>query len=389
MIILLLFLSLSTFASAQTQVDRVMESIRKNNKTIQAERQFWQTQNLAAKTGNTPADPSVTFENLWGTPEGAGVQKDFSISQQFDFPSSYAYRNRVSNTRIEQNSFLQRASEQDVLLEANKLCLEIIYQNKKRLELERRASISGSLHNAVKRKLDLGDATILDYNRIKVQHISIQNDLLLQKGKLEELKSRLTELNGGQEISLADTIYPAVSPVPEFEVLDSIIEASSPVVKLFEKEIEVQQSRLNLQKALVLPKFETGYRSQSILGQSYRGFRIGISIPLWENKNRVKAQNQALTHSASRLEEHRVEHRYKNKELYERYTSLKQALQESQDLLSNLTTVQMLNKALELGQISSINYSIELSQYYSLRDRILELEKEYNVVIAELYKSRL
>ena len=132
LIVMIFLVSLSTLASAQTQVDGVMESIRKNNKTLQAGSQFWRTQNIVAKTGNTPANPNVMFENLWGTPEGAGVQKDFSISQQFDFPTSYANRSRVANARIEQNAFLQRASAQDVLLDAKKLCLEIIYQNKKR-----------------------------------------------------------------------------------------------------------------------------------------------------------------------------------------------------------------------------------------------------------------
>ncbi len=375
--------------SAQSQVDAVLESIKANNKTIAAGKQYLQAQNTLAKTGNTPKDPTVEYDILYGIPVGAGNQKDFSVTQQLDFPTAYSYRGKMANNRIEQNAFIRRVAEQDILLEAKKLCLEIIYQNKKQNELQNRARISEQLYNDVKKKFDLGDATILEFNRIKVQLVSIQNDLLLDKGKLAGLQSHLTELNGGQYIAIMDTIYPIAQTVPEFEIIDSLIEANDPLVKSYEKDKEVNEQRLALEKALALPKLETGYHSQSILGQSYRGIHMGISIPIWENRNKVKAQNQALNYSSLRLEEHRVEHLYENKEIHERYSSFKQAMEDTKGFLDNLNTVEMLNKALSFGQISSIEYAIELSQYYGLRDRLLELEKEYHVSVAELYKFQL
>lgn len=389
LIITTILFCFSLIASAQSQTDAVLESIRKNNKTIQAGIRYWRSQNTFAKTGNTPRDPVVEYDHLYGSPAGAGTQKDFSVTQQLDFPTAYGYRSKIANSKIEQNAYLQKNAEQEVLLEAKKVCIELVYQNKRQAELERRTAISHKLFADIKKKFDLQDATILDFNKIKVQLATVNSDLILQKGKIAEHKYHLTELNGGLEVSFIDTIYPIALPLPGFEELDSLIEANDPIVQSYEKDIEVNHRQLSLAKALTLPKIETGYHSQSILGQSYKGFHLGVSIPLWENKNKVRAQSQALEYSSLRMLEHRIEHRYTNKETYDRHISVKQALSETQNILDNLNTVSMLNKALKLGQITSIEYANELSLYYSLQDRLLELEKAYNLTIADLLKYKL
>ena len=389
LIITTIILCFSLQTLGQSQADVVLESIRRNNKTIQAGKLYYTAQNTIAKTGNTPANPFVEYDHLYGTPAGAGTQKDFSVTQQLDFPTAYGYRFKVANSRIEQNAFLQKSAEQEVLLEAKKICIELVYQNKKQVAFERRFAINQKLYTDIKKKFDLQDATVLDLNKIKVQLATVKSDLILQKGKVTELKTRLTELNGGLELAITDTLYPETLPVPLFEELDSLIEANDPIIRSYEKDIEVNQQQLNLVKSLTLPKIETGYHSQSILGQNYKGFHLGVSIPLWENKNKVKSQSQSLDYSSLRLQEQRIEHRYANKGIYNRYEAVKQAFSETQSILDNLNTVPMLDKALRLGQITSIEYGNELGLYYSLQERLLELEKDYNLTIAELQKYML
>ena len=389
LIITTIILCFSLQTLGQSQADVVLESIRRNNKTIQAGKLYYTAQNTIAKTGNTPANPFVEYDHLYGTPAGAGTQKDFSVTQQLDFPTAYGYRFKVANSRIEQNAFLQKSAEQEVLLEAKKICIELVYQNKKEVAFERRFAINQKLYTDIKKKFDLQDATVLDLNKIKVQLATVKSDLILQRGKVTELKTRLTELNGGLELAITDTIYPETLPVPLFEELDSLIEANDPIIRSYEKDIEVNQQQLNLVKSLTLPKIETGYHSQSILGQNYKGFHLGVSIPLWENKNKVKSQSQSLDYSSLRLQEQRIEHRYANKGIYNRYEAVKQAFSETQSILDNLNTVPMLDKALRLGQITSIEYGNELGLYYSLQERLLELEKDYNLTIAELQKYML
>ena len=386
LITLLLPIGLAGFAQS---IDEALESVKKNNKTIQSGRQYQLSQNTLAKTGNTPQNPVVEYDHLFGSPAGAGTQKDFTITQQFDFPSVYGNRAKLAEAKIEQNSYLQKNAEQEVLLEAKKLLIELVYENKRQDELEKRLVVSQRLFSDTKKRFDLQDATILNYNKIKVQLATAQSDIVLQRGKLAQIRDELTNLNGGVEIRLTDTIYPPIIPVPSFEELDSLIEANDPIVKSFEKNIDVNKQQLGVVRSLTLPKFETGYHSQSILGQSYRGFHLGISIPLWENRNKVKAQSQALDYSSLRMVEHRIEHSFSNRAVYDRHVSIKASLSELQEILGGLNTLPMLTKALSLGQITSIDYANGLISYYSLTDRLLELEKEYHLTVAELYKFRL
>ena len=386
LITLLLPVGLAGFAQS---IDEALETVKKNNKTIRAGRQYQLSQNTLAKTGNTPQNPVVEYDHLFGSPAGAGTQKDFTITQQFDFPSVYGNRSKLAKAKIEQNSYLQKNAEQEVLLEAKKLLIELVYENKRQDELEKRLAVSQRLFTDTKKRFDLQDATILNYNKIKVQLATAQSDLVLQKGKIAQLTDQLINLNGGVDIRITDTIYPPIVPVPAFEELDSLIEGNDPVVKSFEKDIDVNKQQLGVVRSLTLPKFETGYHSQSILGQSYRGFHLAISIPLWENRNKVKAQSQALDYSFLRMEEHRTEHSFSNRQVYDRHIFVKASLSELREILGGLNTLPLLTKALSLGQITSIDYANELISYYSLTDRLLELEKEYHLTIAELYKFSL
>ncbi len=43
-----------------------------------------------------------------------------------------------------------------------------------------------------------------------------------------------------------------------------------------------------MNRAEALPKFHTGYLSETVIDQKFQGISVGMSIPLWENKNKVQ-----------------------------------------------------------------------------------------------------
>ena len=149
-----------------------------------------------------------------------------------------------------------------------------------------------------------------------------------------------------------------------------------------EKQVEVQ-------KALNLPKIETGYHSQGILGQSYRGVHAGITIPLWENKSRLKVAKLNVDYATERINTHRLEHRMENKEFYDQLAVRQKAMDDYRSLFNSLNNQYLLDKALQLGQITVIQYFQEESYYYAAMDRLFQLELEYHKALAQLYKFRL
>lgn len=380
---------LASPAWAQSGVDSVLQQVEANNKFLKSNKKYGEAKAAEFKTGLTPYDPQVEYDYLFGSPVAAGNQRDFSVTQRFDFPSVYKRKRELSGLQINQTQLQQKVYRQDILLEAKLLTLQIIHLNKKGLELSRRQANTQQLVSDFQKKLDKGDAIILDVNKARLQLLNITNELALNRNQIEVATTKLTELNGGQPIQVTDTLYPALPALPEFEELDSLIEAADPILKVYLQEKDIMQKQISVQKAMNLPKFEAGYHAQGILGQSYKGIHAGIIIPLWENKNKLKAAQANLDYATENIQAHVTEHRYENKAYYDLVAVRLKAMQEYKALLATLNNTPLLNKALRLGQITIIQYFYDESFYFSALDKYLEMEWEYQQAVARLFKFRL
>jgi outer membrane protein, heavy metal efflux system len=385
--ILTCFFTLNGFA--QSGVDSVLRSVEANNKAIQSNKKYWEARRAEFKTGLTPYDPQVEYDYLLGSPVGAGNQRDFSVTQRLDFPTTYKRKRELSGRQIAQTELQQQTFRQDILLEAKLASLQMIYLNKKAAELNRRLQNTQQLLQDLGKKLDKGDVIILDVNKAKLQLLNIQNEVAFNQNAKQVIQTRLSELNGGITIDISDTSYPEMPFIPDFNTLDSMIEAKDPIIKVHQQEIEIQKKQIDLQRSLNLPKIETGYHSQGILGQSYRGLHAGITIPLWENKNKLRAAQANLDYAAANAETHVTQHRYENKGYYDLLEIRIKSMQEYKDLLSTLHNTELLNKALRLGQITVIQYFQDEAYYFSAYDRYVQMELEYQQAVARLYKFRL
>ncbi len=118
-------------------------------------------------------------------------------------------------------------------------------------------------------------------------------------------------------------------------------------------------------------------------------FHAGITIPLWENKNKLVATRSNLDYAAANAETHRLEHRLQNKQYFDQLDTRLKMLQEYKELLSTLNNTTLLNKALSLGQITIIQYFYDESFYFTAYDKYLQAEWEYQQAVARLYKYQL
>ncbi len=374
---------------AQNNIENVLLKIERNNKSIKANQRYVDARNLQYKTGITLQNPSVEYEYLNGSPANAGNQTDFLVKQSFDFPTAYSKKKQVAELQIEQTDFQLTAIRQDILLDAKQTCIELIYFNKKQIELDKRVKNAVGLYSDYQKKLSNGEANVLDVNKAKLQLINLQNDIRFNSSQINQLNQRLTELNGGIPIEFNDTIYQTPLKVSEFNLLMDSIEVNNPTLKSLQQEGEINQKKVELTKAIALPKIEAGYRYQAILGQQYQGVHLGLTIPLWENKNTVKFQKAQTIFSEVKIEEHKNQHHSEIQQLYEKYENLNITLTEYKHILVTINNTELLEKALQLGEISSIQYFMEINYFYSSFDKYLELEKEYYLVIAELHKYQL
>jgi outer membrane protein, heavy metal efflux system len=388
--ILIALLICSTANSfAQTSIDQLLKEIEKNNKSILAEKQYWEAQKLSYKTGLTPDNPKAEIDYMVGRPEGAGNQRDIVVTQGFDFPTSYGKRKSLSNEQIGNVDNQMNAFRQEILLEAKLLCIEVVYRTKFQDQLKQRLTNADRLLEATNQQIERGETSILNVNKVKLLQLEIKNQSDLNATQIKTLQHKLDELNGGTPLNTAGiTLSPEIDLQP-FEEIDSLIEANDPVVKSINQEKEIASRQVSLTKSLTLPKLEGGYHQQAILGQTYEGFHFGMTIPLWENKNKVKTQQAKLAFSELAIQEHRTQHYFENKQLYEQYSHWKNTFTEYQNILSSANNEKLLNKALEHGEINLIEYLMETRYFHDAINRSLEAEKELQTSIARLLKFQL
>ena len=171
-------LLLSLALPAQAQYNSLLEEIESNNSTLRALRSTMEADRLEARTGLTPEDPSVDLGYLWETkdPQG-GYRIDLGISQSFDFPSVYYWRKKLSDGAIEAASLRYEQGRKEILLQAEKLCVELTYYNGLIKALEEGLTTAEGLLERTRTRFECGDATLSELNGMELACMSTMRNL--------------------------------------------------------------------------------------------------------------------------------------------------------------------------------------------------------------------
>jgi outer membrane protein, heavy metal efflux system len=385
----LVVMSITASMKSQSIIDSVLYTVERNNKTIIASRQYWEANKLGYLTGLSLPNPTIEYEYLFGSPAGAGDQTDILAVQSFDFPSVYKRRRELANIQGSKSALALAVDRQAVLLDAKITCIELVYRNKLEDHLTARIKSLEKLVQDFQTKLERGDGNILDVNKAKLQLLQIRQLFAREQAEKVRLNTHLIELNGGEKIVFTDTVYPPIPSIPEFEVFENEYEQNDPARILLEHDKRISESQLDLSKTWRLPKFEAGYRYQGILGQRFSGIHAGITLPLWEQKNRFEHQQADVLYRYLVLQEHLNEHYHELQELYDLTVSYDSLILQYNESFSAISNITLLDKALALGEITIIEYFLESSFYINATLQYLETEKEYHVTVAKMFKYLL
>lgn len=373
-----------TSLSAQDRLTKVIEEIEVNSKTLNAIRQQIEAQKLENRTDIFLHDPEVEFSYLWGNPSELGKQKELSVTQSFDFPTAYGHRKKISKMQ-NQNLELQYKSERiDLLLKAKQLCINLAYNNALSKEYETRLSNAQQIASAYQLKFETGDASIIEKNKAMVNLTTVESEKNLIDIERKTILSELTALNGGIEIEFDDTFI-ATPPLPQnFNNWYSSAEAKSPMLQYLSQQIDINKQQVKLNTALALPKFTAGYASEKVIGEDFRGITVGISIPLWENKNKVKQAKAQARSTELLLDDSKLQFMMHLQQLYAKTSVMQENAQAYRSSISQHSNELLLKRALDEGQISLLEYLMETEYYYDVVNKTLEAERDYNLSLAEL-----
>ena len=375
--------------SAQTTSDSLLLLIEKNNSTLRAIKESTEAEKTGNQTGIFLKNPEAEFNYLWGHPAFEGNRADINITQSFDFPTAYKYRKQLAGLKNDQADLAYDLQRQSVLFEARMLITELIYYNALSEEISKRVENALKLADAYGEKYENGEANILELNRARLNLAGLENELVNAGIQHKSIIAELTRLNGGNGFDMEIPIQMGISVEKDFDIWYSDHESFNPVLKYLNQQIRVSEAEEKLNSALTLPKFNTGYMSERLSGQVFQGFTLGISIPLWENKNMARYAKAKTRAAQSREYDARVTIYNKLKMIHARLIALQENTGEYRNKILELDNSRLLEIALDAGEISLVEYLFELALHYESIDRLLELEKNLRIAIAEMYQYGL
>jgi outer membrane protein TolC len=383
---IIIFFSCATIIYAQ---EPLLEQIERNNTVLATLRKQAEADKIANKTGIYPENPEIEYHYLWGSPDAQGNRTDFSAVQRFDFPTSYYYKKKIADAQNKQVDLKYLMERQNVLMEAKSICIKLIYQNALSKELAARFRQAQQMAEAYQLRLDKGDASVLDLNKAKVNLLNTKKEYETSLAERNFLSAELTRLNGGIPIDYTVSEFLETSLPDSFEVWYESQKEKNLDLQYLAKETRLSREAEKLQRSLNLPKISAGYMSEKVLTERFQGVTVGLSIPLWENKNTVR-QIKART-LAQQEAENDASLRFRNESeaLYKKSLRLKGILNDYRQNMLSDNTLSFLKKALDAGEISLIDYLMEASIYYEAINSRLETERDFHLTVAELRRWEL
>lgn len=379
-------------------IESVLRQIEMNNKELQANAQLVSSQKLENKTVNNMSDPTLSYAHLWDSKNSNETVGELTISQSFDFPTLYATRGQMNRFKTGALDAQSTAFRQQILIRAKELCLDIIMLQRQQVLLGERLKNAQELSEMYAKRLATGDANILETNKINLELLNVRTEARMNETTLNNKLKELTALNGNQPLTIgnrptAEAIgtmeYPAAPLPTDFrQVCDELLTAD-PALQSLSDESLAARKQISVSKQGWLPKLELGYRRNTESGHPLNGVVVGFSFPIFENRNKVKiAKTQALN----------IDYQKENAalqastglwQLYEEARNLHTSMEEYRHTFRQQQDLALLKQALVGGQISMIEYFVEVSVVYQSKANLLLLENQYQKAMAQIYKSRL
>ena len=380
---IILFVSIVQFAKAQLSLQGVLDSVSVNNLQIKASSENRDAEIAFARTGLTPADPQIEYGYFPGSNSEIGTKSTLSIWQSFYFPTVYARKKSGAKLSGEKSEELHRFNTRRVLIETAAQYLELVYLDKYCIELKKRAFDAINIKNLVEKRMLAGDANQLELNKVRMESLRWANELSLNESRKAEKIQLLASMNGGRSFSFSNSEYPLEQLLPVDSIISKAIH-KDPLLKAMGFEQQLAGNNVKLQQSLWLPQFKAGYGQETIVNGLYRGVQAGITIPLWQNKNTVKHARLQQRSTESRKIAYLQQLQSTIAAKYQVVASLKSNLDEYRKIVESIHSKELLQKSLQSGNISVLEYYRELSAWYETYDRFMVSAKDYHLEMVYL-----
>lgn len=362
----------------------VLDEIDKNNLELKSLRHKIESQKLEGREGLYLPDPEVEFNYLWGNPSLLGERGNFSVTQSFDFPLAYKYKRSVVRQNDTNLELYYKSQRIDILLKAYNLYVDIVYCNALMDIYEEYLNEAEAVALACQKKIDKDEANIFEMSKSQLSLTNIKGLMEQLDVRRAGLISEIKILNGNNNLNVTDDTFKLKLLPEDFDVWYEQVSEKNPLLQYVNGIVTMQKENVKLYKAKNLPKLSAGYMFEKTVGQHFQGVKLGLAIPVWSGKNRLNKVKADLIVAESEAELVHLDFYNQLSSLYSSAKKLHQTAVDYRKSIEMYSNVDLLGKALEAGEINIIDYFTELNFYNSIKEKALEAERNYYMIIAEL-----
>lgn len=365
--------------------DPLVEQIIETSPQANALKSKLNAEVAATLTTNNLNDPEIEFEHQWGM-KGIGNKWGVSVSQGFDWPGVYSARSSAAKLmrKASLSSFDSEMSE--LRLKVKLSLIDLCHANLDVALLDSIRSSLSKLHDKYRLSFDKGETTILDIKKIEIELLGVTrqlNDAIITR---DAIIGGLQAINPGLnwESILSLNRYPEEKPIKsESEYADMLRHNDNQSRYLYDMK-ELSLANAKVERYAGMPGFAVGYRHDYELGERFNGVSVGLTIPLFSNRNKAKAaiaeadsyQSAAISRNAALDAEWNT--------MRQQALRLTDECGQYQRILTASDTQRLLKMALDGGEISLLNYLQENAYFKQAQRDYLATEHELHTILAKL-----
>lgn len=386
-IALILALSLSAMAAHADNYTLTLADIVGVSPAVKTAEAVAEAEKAGSRTGLTLENPELEASYEWGSPADVPNRTIVSLTQGFDFATLSGAKKRVADAEGRVADAALTAAERATLAEADELMTQAVYRTRLKALYHDGHELYHAILDAAKKSMELGEMNLIDVNTIKIAHHAFKTEARLNDIELETIMASLRRIAGGRALDWDASDYMAYRLPDNFDEWCSRSVDASPEVSAANAAAEVAGRKVSLAKSEGLPGFSVGYTSELVKDANYFGAAIGVELPLWANKGKVKAAKAARNAALLEAENAAVEYSLRQYSLYQKALALHDMAVESRRLRDECDITGGLKKMFDMGQLSVHDYLSQLEPLMELDKRVIEAEYDYQSALAAFRAS--
>ncbi|PTS97735.1 CusA/CzcA family heavy metal efflux RND transporter [Pedobacter sp. HMWF019] len=326
----------------------------------------------------------------------------FSISQAIQFPGVYKHLGSINQTSIKISETNAAQKELDIKNFVKQTFYRILVLQQKRALLIETDSIYAHFLQKTKQRFKVGDVDVLEQTTAENQRVQIFNQLEFLETDYKVLQDRFRVLlNINNEVEpFSDEVIYHLATLPDRDYIER-----SPVIQLQKQQILLSQQQHKLEKSKLMPSFNAGYNSSTIIGwqttnqnlEKYYGsgnrfssVNVGIGIPVFWGAQHSRIQASNVLIRQRKLEADMVMQQLQSDlqtavNIYRQSNRLVKSYQAT--MLPNAKSIiQTATLKLNAGEIGYLDWVILINQAIQIRSEYFNTVQQLNEAAFEVEK---